>query len=821
MLQSPHQDRRVCGMFFKMLKNDLKAHKGLNIILFIFIISASIISVVAANLMYTEIAGRARTDKVSNIANVVINANTGAGRMHEKEEALKAWMNESLMVDEGEIKEYVRLVDDNVCINGSYTWEYWFPSHKSFHLTTASSRVNLLYNDNDERFAVGSGCIALSCNLSDMAGIKRGDEIRITTQLGSEYSFKVSEIYKTPFDMNCEELIISDGDFEALKAENPFRSVKLLLRAGNLSYTSSIRNELYELKLDGKELVRACTSYEYTPEIDPEYTIVVVISYFLVAMSIMIIIIMMIMIRYMMIAAIRREEKEIGMMRAIGVDSFGYRWMFSATYITFAVIGGAAGITLGQPLARYVIRRFCRNIILRDPLIIQKIGLIVSFGIVFLIIAFSAIMMRRIQKISVVEALHGNNAGERYGGFNRVDLYRSKRTKVPAFLAVSDMVNSFARYSFLIISYMLATVILLTVFNLKSTILSRDYQKSFLQLERDFCFFFYDEIGDYYYQKGGDREGATALFVEDMNREGVPVSIRYMKGQSVMILRNGHENIGARLWFGDTNNEDLPLRDGKLPLCENELIISYYTAKKEGLKIGDSLRLLLLEYDDDRIGTHEIEKDFIITGFMDMMEEGYPEMVAGAEYTGAYDPLYCLTNIRLDAPESEHPAMIKRLQEKFGDMNIQEFEKYTRYNFSYIVDPIDALKLVFTVMIALILALNTMLYTTVDLVGETPAIAILKCVGFSERDIRKWQMTRMLIVLAVSVLLGFLTEYIAVDPIAGAVFETFGNTGKHFVPDLFENLLVIPGIIMIIGIVVMRICVIKTKKINLWSIREE
>ena len=79
----------------------------------------------------------------------------------------------------------------------------------------------------------------------------------------------------------------------------------------------------------------------------------------------------------------------------------------------------------------------------------------------------------------------------------------------------------------------------------------------------------------------------------------------------------------------------------------------------------------------------------------------------------------------------------------------------------------------------------------------------------------------MLIVLAVSILLAFLAEYIAVDPIAGAVFETFGNTGKHFVPDLFENLLVIPGIILIIGIVVMRICVIKTKKINLWSIREE
>ncbi|MBP5606814.1 MAG: FtsX-like permease family protein [Lachnospiraceae bacterium] len=810
-------------MFFKMLKNDLKARKGLNIILFIFIISASIISVVAANLLYTEVVGRSRTDKVSNIANVVFNVNIGAGSLPEKEEVLKAWMDESIKVEEGELKECVRLSDDNVCINGVYTWDDAFPYHKTFHLTTASSKVNLLYNEADKRFSVGSGCIALSYNLSDMAGIKKGDEVRITTQMGTVYSLTVSGFYKTPFDMNCEELIISPEDFEKLKEENPFRIVKLLLRAVNLSYTNGIYDDLYELKLDGKEVVRGCTAFEYAPETDQEYTIIVVISYFLVAMSIMIIIIMMIMIRYMMLAAIKREENEIGMMRAIGVDSFRYRWMFAATYISFAVMGGIAGITVGEPLARYVVRKFCKNIILRDTLIIQKIGMMVSLGIVILIIVFAAIMMRRIQTISVVEALHGNASGERYGGFNRVDLYNRKTGGVPAFLAVSDMVNSFAKYSFLIISYMLATVILLTVFNLNSTLLSREYQKSFLHLERDFIFYFYDDdLADYYYQKGGDYEGAVKLFVEDMNNEGVPVSIRYMKGQSVTILREAEENIGVTLWFGDTYNEDIPLRKGgKLPVYENEAVISYYTARKEGIKIGDSLRLQLLEYDEDRIGTHETEKSFIITGYMDMMEEGYPEMIAGREYTGAYDPRCLLTNIHLDAPKSEHPAMIKRLQAKFGENNIREFREATRRNFSYIIEPVDALKLVFAVVITLMLALNTMLYTTVDLVGETPAIAILKCVGFNEKDIRKWQMIRMFIILVVAMALGYFAEYILVDPIAGAIFETFGNTGKHLVPDLFENLLVIPAMIIVIGMFVMRICVIKIKKINLWSIREE
>ena len=809
-------------MFFKMLKNDLKAHKSLNIILFCFIVGASVISVVAANLMYTEIVGRPKTDKINNVANIVINASIGMGKFEEKQQVLQDWMNDSSMIEEGEIKEYARLAPDDVCINGVYSWDDSFPSHKPFHLTYGSSRVNLLYNDADKRFALASGEMAISYNLSDMTGIKRGDEIRITTQLGIVYGFRVAEIYKTPFDANSEELIICNADYEKIKAEMPLRFCKLLMRAGNLSYARVIRDELYDMQFAGKDLVRACSLFEYTPEIDSNYTIVAIISYFLTILSIMIIIIMMITIRYMMIAAIRQEEKEIGMMRAIGVDSFRYRWMFAATYITFAVIGGIAGITVGELLSKYVLKKFCKNIILRDPYMIQKIGLIVSISIVVLIIGFAAIMMRRIQKISVVEAIHGQNTVGRFDKFNRVDLYRSKKCRVPVFLAASDMINSFAKYSFLIISYMLATVILLTVFNMKSTLYSRQYQKSFLHVNRDFIFYIEDELADYYYQKGGDQEGAVNAFVEDVNKEGVPLSVRYMSGQGVTILRDEGEDIGATLWFGDTYNEGLPLRKGgKLPVHENEIMISYYTAKKEGLKIGDSLKVHLTEYDDDRIGTHEAERIFIITGFMDMMEEGYPEMVAGTEYTGAFASYFMMTNIDLNAPKSQHAALINKLKERFGEDHFRTYEENVKNTFSYVTGTIDALKIIFTVIMLFVLALNTTLYTTVDMSAETPGIAILKCVGFSEKDIRKWQMTRMLMILLCAILLGYLVEFTAIDRVAGKVFETFRNTGVHFVPNPLEAFVIIPAIIILIGTIVMRICVIKTKSINLWNIRED
>lgn len=809
-------------MFFKMLKNDLKAHKGLNIILFFFIISASIISVVAANLMYMELVGRGRTDKICNIANIVVNINTGMGRMEEKEQLLIDWMEQSSMVEEGELKEFIKIGDGEFSVNGVFASDDSFPYHKSLHLTTASSRVNLLYNDEDKRFSLESGSIAISYNLSDIAGIKKGDEIRITSQLGRIYSFTVAQIYKTPFDMGCEEVIISGPDFERMKADEPLRTVKLILKAGSIGYAKRIQYDMYEMTLDDEPALFAANTYEYTPEIDPDYTVLVVISYFLMVMSIMIIIIMLITIRYMMMAAIKQEEKEIGMMRAIGVDSFRYRWMFAATYITFAVIGGIAGITAGEPLARYILKKFCANMITRDRFMVQKTGLVVSISLVVLIIAFSAVMMRRIRKISIVEAIHGKNIGERFDKFNRVDLYRSKKCKVPPFLALADMANSFAKYSFLIISYMLAATILLTVFNIKSTVLSPEYQKCFLRPERDFIFYISGELADYYYQKGGDYEGAINAFVEDVNNEGIAMSVRYMKGAAANLIMVGKDDIGCRLWFGDTYNEGFKLKKGsKLPIHANEVAMSYFTARKEGFKIGDTITLELDEFDDDHIAYHTVQREFIITGFFDMMEEGYPELIAGREYSGAVDSSLNMTNIHLDAPKSEHPAIIQQLKDRFGEQYIDSFDESVKSNFRYITNTVDALKLIFIVIVAFIMALNTTLYTTVDLSSETPGIAMLKCVGFSNKDIRKWQMIRMVMILVISILLGYVLEFIGADLLAGRVFEIFGNTGVHLVPDLLENFVIIPAIIMVIGVVIMRICLMKVKSINLWNIREE
>ena len=59
-----------------------------------------------------------------------------------------------------------------------------------------------------------------------------------------------------------------------------------------------------------------------------------------------------------------------------------------------------------------------------------------------------------------------------------------------------------------------------------------------------------------------------------------------MMATDATIIREQKEDISITLRFGDTDNKDIPLRKGgALPIHANEAIISYYTARQEGIQL--------------------------------------------------------------------------------------------------------------------------------------------------------------------------------------------------------------------------------------------
>ena len=53
------------------------------------------------------------------------------------------------------------------------------------------------------------------------------------------------------------------------------------------------------------------------------------------------IIIVLFTIGFTIRSVIKKEERELGIMKALGTDSVSFRWLVAAKYIAFAVVGGA------------------------------------------------------------------------------------------------------------------------------------------------------------------------------------------------------------------------------------------------------------------------------------------------------------------------------------------------------------------------------------------------------------------------------------------------------------------------------------------------
>ena len=145
-----------------------------------------------------------------------------------------------------------------------------------------------------------------------------------------------------------------------------------------------------------------------------EAMVALIIGVFMILMGVSLIVLIFMCIRFSLRATIKREEREIGTMKAIGVDSLSYRSLFIVKYIAFAIAGGIIGIFAGTFICRYMIRSFISNTLNPQPEALLILGVITTVIFIALMVLFSYMALRRMKKISVMDTIHGENRGERF-----------------------------------------------------------------------------------------------------------------------------------------------------------------------------------------------------------------------------------------------------------------------------------------------------------------------------------------------------------------------------------------------------------------------
>lgn len=817
-----------------MLKRDLKDKVVLNIVLFIFMILAATLLVMSAGFVYTFIAGIDATYEKCNTSDIILivdksvsspegQKTTITGLMQEYSEINEISVSERIIASTGRL-DFEKI--DKRTVSGLYQTD--------FLISPVSTDQNIPYDMHDEPITLDNGCVALSQVTASSSHTKIGDSITITTDMGNIYRFVVSDIYKDPSSSMMTKILFSDDDYKTLSEEftthvdqyditlvNPFKNVSELQKWG-WAINDRLRMMDENGEINGRiHTVTTGKSNAFTDEA----MISLIVSIFMGLMGIALIILIFMAISFSLQATVKREEKEIGTMRAIGVDSLSYKSLFVVKYIAFAVLGGVIGLIAGIPLEKYMVSRFVTNTLNPDKKVIVLLGVITCIIFMLLMLVFSFVSLRRIDRISVMDAIHGEGKGERFSKIPGVSLSKRKNTSVPLFLALQDIIRKMKRYIFLVVSYMIGMTILFLQFQIKATVVSDEYRKTYWsRADRDFMIRPEDSLRDKLLEMTGSNKNLYLYYEQLYNEHGIPVDIQLMDDQTSYVIIDGQKS-GAAIAFGDVDLSRMTyVKGGTVPTLPNEVAASHFLALTNGIELGDVVTLEYKVYGEDGFTVETRQKDYIITAFVETMGNSRTPLFFLAQ---ADEDMYCegfdIFNESIDAPRSEHAYYIEKMREVDERILVWDYDQALDYDLGNSFGKLlDMLALVTGTIMAVTLFAMTFLYQQIFIEEETSDIAMLGSMGFDKWSVRKWHYYRLLILIVLSTALALLSAF----TLNKWLFNRIGSAVLGLVsfkiasPPVFD-LVLLPSALVVIISAVMAVSFRSMDQIRIWRIRNE
>lgn len=804
-------------MFLKMLKSDLKQKKGLSAVLFLFITAASVLVFVSGVQIYQFFTVSERNSTACKSSDMIVYNPIISGSENNYEKELENALDNDTNVA-GFYKKEIRQISDG-CFYFPYVDESEVDQLKygSYYLMTINKEGDLLYTLDDKPFAVENGTVWVSEKMRSMAYAEVGQTVRLTTDLGNTYELVIAGFYKQPYSSYNKWYIVSDGDYELLSGEIFNKSDMYGVKFKTMDIASYIvlNDKITKSTLADTDL--------QNPESSDDYILGYIIAIFISLISIFLILIVVMTIRFTMIATLKDEEREIGMLRAIGADSIKFRWLFAAKYIFFAFTGGIIGIIAGLPVSKTVFLTFSPGNIMPSIGEMIIIGVCSVVFIMALIIFFSFLVMRHINKISVVAAIRGENSAEHFGSTKGLLLHKRKKMIPSFYFACADLTKRFKRYIFLFIAYTLGVLIILFAVNIKNSVITPDFLKYSLNYQMDFSLEFTNEkFIEYIDEMQKTNKELWDIVNEEIKEAGIPAHIDADHYQALGRLRHNDSEYSSVIWWGSGDISKLSYHAGSIPVHKDEVALSWSAANSLGISLGDEVEFTIpyvtVKNDKSESEYTETKTKCKVTGFINAMDSGVPIALIGSEFE---IPSHGKTYMAMIIDSDDKDIVLAQLSEHFGAESVRSGMEYTRSILVTYSTIFDILEYAVGAAVLLILALMTYLYSSVFIAEKTTEAALMKSIGFRESTIKAAHIFRMLILVLVSVILGEILLRTLGQFIVGIIMESLGITGFGLLPEFFLSFIVIPVLITATVLITQWLTLRRIDNIDILSIRDE
>lgn len=790
-------------MFFRILKKDLKRKKTINIILLIFITLATMFLASSVNNL---VAVSGAVDHFIEISKVpeyfTLSVCDG------EEDVIGDYLKGNEYVTDYEVIDSFNVMSDQIrileCAKDSEKEEY--ERMDSMSIQAIPQDYMKVFNEENETFELKNGQIAFSKIEAERNNLQVGDKVSI--KVGEiEQEFEITVIVKdVVFQsqmMGFKRLFITQEDFDKYKEQDELVYVRIYCvdYENKKDFENGWNQQNFSLMTNaGKETVKMC------------YVMDMLVAAVLIIVSVCLILISFLVLRFTIVFTLQEDYKEIGIMKAIGMRDMGIRSIYLVKYLAISVAGSVIGFVCSFPFGNLLLEQAIKNIIVDKAGDNYIIHILCAILIVLIVLGFCYFSTGKLKKYSVMDAIRSGSNGERYNVKNHLKLWKRKKMSPTSYMAVNDIVSSFKRFTILVVTFCIGTMLILLPLSASSTLKSDNIVTLFSMSESDACVD-NEKMELYVAERNID------MLVEDLNameEELANHGIKAYAGSDVGFTipchaGNAEEAVSHyTLQAVGSWEREYSLLEGREPKAENEVMVTDITAKEMGVDIGDSIYFQHLDG----------EKEYIITGtFQSMMNMGKGFRVSREAHI-EYDFFSGIFTIQVEVPDMEKEEAIEHIKEVFPDYKVQDTTEFINTMIGGIMNQLDTMMIFIVGIVLIINSLITILLMKTIMTKERGDIALLKSLGFRNRAVRKWQTKRILIILIVAIVMGTILSNLLAPFIIGPIFSMMGANKIELVMNPLEAYVVYPLLLLVVTGVSAMICAGDVRKVDLREIND-
>lgn len=780
-------------MLLRILKKDLKRKKTMNLILFLFIVLATMFVASGINNVVTVINGTEYYLDKAGVEDFVI-CTMGDNCIGVLDEMLET----ESAVSDYRMEKVVYGSEDNIKAEDGTQLE---TKNTSLFQSIDGSALNFFDKDDREITEIEKGHVYVSGKFMKENGLTEGDVI-LLEHSGTEMKLIFEGLAKDALlgsdFMGNTRFLMNEEDIQTLLANKAiydhYQGEVCYVETEDVgAMTSAITTVSNITFAGGRSMIKMC------------YVMEMIVAFIMVLLSICLIIVSFVVLKFSITFTISEEFREIGVMKAIGISDGKIRSIYIIKYLVMAIVGAGMGFFASIPFGNLLLKSVSENMVLGNDnaLLMNFLGALL---VIVEIVLFAYICTGKVKKSSPIDAIRNGQTGERY---KKKSVLRLSKSPVgnALFMAVNDILSSPKRFLSIMISFGLCTLFVLILVNTTATMKSPNLIHTF-GTKSDL---YMTDVSDVMEHMGTGTKEAMQEHLDEMGQElteaGMPAELCVELQYKYTLTFDGKDySFSCQQGMG-TDISEYVFTEGVMPRNQYEIAITPQIEELTGAAIGDTIVIHYGEEDLECMVTAYFQT-MNIMGEVIRLHEDAPTDLKYMSSAMSYQIDFT------DAPTEEEIELRKeRIKDLYDNDKVMNATEYC-IDCTAVVETLESVQYLLFGITLVVVILVTILMERSFIADEKSQIAILKAIGFKDSAIVKWHVYRFGVVAVVAVILAAALSMPMTDLCISPIFGMMGATDVDYNIDPLQIFLLYPGLLLAVTVIIAWMTALYTKTIK-------